>query len=136
MNTHTDGDSLKVAITKDSRKLNGWVQGETTGGYRFQAKVFDNGSEYGIDNGRVSKLEIRWADGGILVNYDRGWDVKPRTPEVKAAYDRVMAALNALDKVTEVEKPKDFLAKIAENKQKVSHDSSASPAKSRGDELC
>jgi hypothetical protein len=134
INKNTDG-GVTVSVTKDERKISGWVIGEATGGYKFEAKVFDAGSLYGIDGGRVSKLGVR-KDNKIVVNYDRGWDVPPQTPEVKAVYRRIIAAMNALDKVTEAEKPKDFLAKIEANKQKVSHDAPKSPDKARGDELC
>ena len=42
----------------------------------YSAKVYDEGSEFGINNGRISKLEIR-KDGELILNYDRGWDIKP-----------------------------------------------------------
>ena len=49
--------------------------------YRFQVKHFKNGSQFGIDGGRVSKLWIAWTDDQgvchVAANYDRGWDVKP-----------------------------------------------------------
>ncbi len=44
--------------------------------YEWCAKVYDEPSEYGINNGRVSKLEIRKNNRAVL-NYDRGWDIKP-----------------------------------------------------------
>ena len=136
MNKQSDGDGIKVVITKDERRINHWIKGEATGGYKFTAKMFDEGSVYGIDKGRVSKLDIR-QDNKILVNYDRGWDVKPKTPEVKQIYKRVMSALNALDKVAEVDKPKDLLGKIEDNKQKVNHDAPVKTEKpTRGDEIC
>jgi len=47
-------------------------------GYFWSAKVFDTGSEYGIDNGRISKLQIckgdRWDHNTNIYNYDRGLD--------------------------------------------------------------
>jgi hypothetical protein len=42
----------------------------------FWAKVYDEGSEYGIDEGRISKLTVK-IDGVTVINYDRGWDIKP-----------------------------------------------------------
>ena len=45
--------------------------------FRYWAKVYDEGSEYGIDGGRVSKLMIKQNDK-IVCNYDRGWDVEPK----------------------------------------------------------
>lgn len=48
----------------------------------FQAKVYEEPSEYGIDAGRVSKLAIR-IDGKVVCNYDRGWDMEPQTRAAK-----------------------------------------------------
>ena len=42
----------------------------------YCAKVYDEGSEYGINEGRISKLEVR-QDNKLLLNYDRGWDIEP-----------------------------------------------------------
>ena len=39
-------------------------------------KAYDEGSVYGIDEGRISKLRIT-IDGETVVNYDRGWDIEP-----------------------------------------------------------
>ena len=44
--------------------------------YHYWAKVYDTGSQYGIDGGRVSKLTIK-RGGEIVANFDRGWDVAP-----------------------------------------------------------
>jgi hypothetical protein len=136
MSGRAKSSGIDVTITKDTRKTDRWVVGEATGGYRFCAKMFDEGSIHGINKGRVSKLEIR-SDKGIFVNYDRGWDVKPQNPEDKAVYRRVMSTLKAMGKVFEADKPKDLLAKIEENKQKVSHETLDNPKKTRGDdEIC
>lgn len=48
--------------------------------YQFQAKVYDIGSKFGINNGRVSKLSLR-EDGVEIFSYDRGWDKKPSDDE-------------------------------------------------------
>ena len=42
----------------------------------YWVKAFEEGSEYGINNGRISKLTIKIA-GKITANYDRGWDIEP-----------------------------------------------------------
>ena len=44
-------------------------------GYRYWVKHFDEGSQFGIDGGRISKLMIK-RSGEIVCNYDRGWDVE------------------------------------------------------------
>ena len=56
------------------------------------AKVFEEGSHFGINEGRISKLEIR-RDKQILLNYDRDWDIKPNK-EVKPVYERILAEFN------------------------------------------
>ncbi len=83
-----------------------WVKGEnwvsgTVGDYRFNAKLFDEDSTFGINNGRVSKLSIWNEDirqkeqnffAGCIVNYDRGWDIKPVKKYTKY-YNAVMVLL-------------------------------------------
>jgi len=62
-----------------------WVRG-TSGRYRFDAKVYRTGSDYGIRKGRVSKLTV-WIDADRsnrqscphwIAIYDRGWDIRPQ----------------------------------------------------------
>lgn len=71
-----------------------WTKGEITSmpGYRFWAKVFEIPSSYGIDSGKISKLEIR-KDGEPVVRYERGWDLRPETDEDKQALLRVRDGL-------------------------------------------
>ena len=42
----------------------------------YWVKAYDEGSDYGINGGRISKLSIK-IDGEWVVNYDRGWDIEP-----------------------------------------------------------
>lgn len=57
----------------------------------YQAKIYDLPSEYGIEGGRISKLQLRVGRkppvcaGEIVANYDRGWDVKPKTRAAEVA---------------------------------------------------
>ena len=44
--------------------------------YGYEIKVYDEGSEFGINGGRISKLEIR-CKGEKVAHYDRGWDMEP-----------------------------------------------------------
>lgn len=85
-----------VTITLDSRKRDGWVTGKVNG-YDFEAKVFDEGSDFGIKSGRVSKLWMR--KGDETVNYDRGWDERPKSAEAKAAYTELLRKMESLPKV-------------------------------------
>lgn len=48
------------------------------GGYkvvRYWIKVYEEGSQFGINNGKISKLMLK-LDGEIIANYDRGWDIE------------------------------------------------------------
>lgn len=42
----------------------------------YWCKHYDEGSEFGIDGGRISKLKIM-INGCTVVCYDREWDIKP-----------------------------------------------------------
>ena len=44
----------------------------------YEVKHFDEGSVFGIDEGRISKLWCM-AENEIILHYERGWDVKPQT---------------------------------------------------------
>ena len=71
----------------------GWVKGNIDG-KEFSAKVFDEGSQFGIDEGRVSKLAVWFDDIATgkrvwVITYDRGWDQRPK----KAADKKLLAAL-------------------------------------------
>lgn len=69
---------MSVKIDKIETSTN-WIEGSVNG-YNFEAKHFDYASEFGIDNGRTSKLRIEKGKE-CVVNYDRGWDIEPRTVE-------------------------------------------------------
>lgn len=63
------------------------VEGKT---YHVNAKVFLEGSPFGIDGSSVSKLYISNENGDTVVNYDRGWDVKP-TKETMNIYNTIVS---------------------------------------------
>ena len=50
----------------------------------YWVKHYDNESQFGIDNGRISKLTLV-QDSKVVYNYDRGEDVKPQTSEAEKA---------------------------------------------------
>jgi hypothetical protein len=52
--------------------------------FRYCIKVYGEGSDFGIDEGRISKLMLK-RNGRIVCNYDRGWDIRPRDPDTKQA---------------------------------------------------
>jgi len=89
---------ILVEIT-DFPKDSNWITG-TVGDLEFEAKVYDSGSDYGIKNGRVSKLHIYQRSGKAfpfqtgkdIVCYDRGWGTRP-AKEFKPHFDAVMKEL-------------------------------------------
>ena len=95
---------MKLTITKQGRALSGatWYVG-TVGSYYFEALVFAEPSQYGIDGGQVSKLAIldrsRKQGGRELACYDRGWEVRPEEAggnwrEVQAAVEVIVGELS------------------------------------------
>lgn len=60
----------------------------------YIAKVSSQPSEFGIDLGRVFKLDIDVADETIA-SYDRGWDTYPETEEHEAILEEVLTILTA-----------------------------------------
>lgn len=62
--------------------------------FKYWVKHYEEGSEFGIDGGKVSKLTIRKMDSARdIVNYDRGWDIEP-TDEIIAVYEIVLEKYN------------------------------------------
>jgi hypothetical protein len=57
-------------------------------GFEYEVKVYDTGSQYGINGGRISKLWLRGPEG--RANYDRGWDIEPTTPEAEKAVQEIL----------------------------------------------
>lgn len=46
---------------------------------QYYVKQLEEADEsYGINGGRIIKLQIK-IDGKTVVNYDRGWDIEPKT---------------------------------------------------------
>jgi hypothetical protein len=78
---------------KSKSKGRGWLEGSING-FCFQAKVFDTGSKFGINNGRVSKLMV-WEHrtSTDLFSYDRGWDAEPIDDEQKEVLQALLEHL-------------------------------------------
>ena len=79
---------MKVKI---KNRGNGWVSGKC-GDYTYEAKVYDNGSKFGINNGRVSKMTMYDKNDNWVMNYDRGWDIEP-DEDVVDCYANIMEVL-------------------------------------------
>jgi hypothetical protein len=69
-----------------------WSKGEING-YYYEVKHFDEPSEHGIRNGRVSKLCIR-KDGIWVYNYDRELEYDRLDPDGKAVYKQILKQYN------------------------------------------
>ena len=69
-----------------------WTKGEING-YKYCCKHYEEGSRFGIDEGRISKLEIR-KDGRWVFNYDRGHDIDKLDAEGKAVYKQILEMYN------------------------------------------
>ncbi|KTF59738.1 MULTISPECIES: DUF7678 domain-containing protein [Bacillus amyloliquefaciens group] len=81
-----------------------WVEGVVDNGkYSFMAKLFDDkNDDLGIQGGRVSKLTIsigeKWTGmDNCLVNYDRGWDIRP-SKEYEDLFKAVLSFLEGAPK--------------------------------------
>ena len=62
-----------------------WKHGEYNG-FSWCIKVFDEGSRFGINNGKISKLWIQKKQNKEEVaNYDRGWDIEATCKEAEMA---------------------------------------------------
>ena len=61
--------------------------------YHYWMKVYQEGSQFGIDGGKVSKLMLK-RDGMVVCNYDRGWDIEPIDANAQAALKALMKKYN------------------------------------------
>ena len=61
--------------------------------FHYWIKQYDDGSVYGIECGRISKLMIK-RGGKIVCNYDRGWDIKPVDEDTEFALAILMKDYN------------------------------------------
>ena len=66
------------------------IENET---FTYDAKHFDEPSEYGIEGGRISKLGIR-KGREVVLNYDRDWVIEPETEGTQLAFLAICQKLN------------------------------------------
>ena len=90
------------------RSGHGWTVGTVSYKkkiYVFEMKNFMEGSVYGIDKGCISKLFVSDPDakkgeynhiiyGAVVMNYDRGWDIRPKNDDAKAVLNALKARFN------------------------------------------
>jgi len=89
---------MEVRITGKHGGMGGgvWHVGRV-GSYHFEALVFTEPRQYGIDGGQVSKLHV-WEGpkkkrGKALVVYERGWELEPGE-DVRAVVEMLVAELS------------------------------------------
>ena len=71
------------------------ANGNKSASVDYQVKHYSKGSEWGIDCGRISKLEMR-IGGKTVALYDRGWAQKPdeKDPAAMTAYRDILHNFN------------------------------------------
>lgn len=91
-------NSTDKPIIKVTRIEDGWINGMVTYkkmNSKFYAKTFIEKSHFGINNGCISKLSIVFnPTNSLIVNYDRGWDIKPKSEYAKKVYRAVLREFN------------------------------------------
>ena len=90
---------MQIEITERGNKqaLNTWtLASATVGGKTFGIQLvrFEEPSQYGIRHGRISKLWVAEAGHEPVINFDRGWDVRPKTAEAKALLAAIVKKFN------------------------------------------
>ena len=89
-------------LKNDPTWIEGMIHTDTLDRFVFQAKVYDEGSQYGINGGRTSKLWIAQKNGAQLneiANYDRGWDHKPLPGDHKFIVTAMVALMELQDPI-------------------------------------
>ena len=69
-----------------------WLEGSVNRypDYTFRAKVYDAGSVFRIEQGRISKLQVRCGDR-VVMNYERGWDQHPASRRDRNVLQEILA---------------------------------------------
>ena len=96
-NGKTKTAKVEIEVTGMKQAFNTWTMATATVAgktYQIQMVCFEEPSQYGIGEGRISKLYIADADHTMLANYDRGWDKRPATATAKAIVNAVTAKFN------------------------------------------
>lgn len=86
--------SVTLDIPHD-RSSKGFSQGAVEVNGKFYAvdlQWFDEPSQWGIGNGRISRLLVTSddEDGKWVIHYDRGWDVRPKDAETRAILKAIL----------------------------------------------
>lgn len=71
---------------ENSIKVNGDI-------FRYWIKQYEEGSEWGIDGGSISKLMLK-RDVKIVCSYDRGCDIEPIDENTRLALELLLHSEN------------------------------------------
>jgi len=89
---HVKEEMISLCDYINERLLSkGWKEWSEDG-YSISMLAFDEPSQYGIDEGKISKLFIKKGNK-VVCNYDRGWDVEPKG-DVKKLFDDIISKYN------------------------------------------
>ena len=61
--------------------------------FHYWMKVYEEGSQFGIDGGKVSKMMLK-RNNKVVCNYDRGWDIEPADPDTQLAVETLLYGNN------------------------------------------
>ena len=93
---------MEIRITGRHGGLGGgaWYVGRV-GSYHFEALVFGESSQYGIDGGQVSKLYL-WTGpkkkgGQEAAVFERGWELEP-SDEVRPVVELLVSEISRLER--------------------------------------
>ena len=86
-NPYNDTAKTNGACSQGSLLINGRV-------LKYCVKHFDEPSQYGILDGRISKLEIRPDGEAATCSYERGWEKKAEDQESKIALGYLLRKYN------------------------------------------
>lgn len=92
-----DVTCLREIAARISEDGSNWIRGnlKTDPKIRFCAKIFAKPSGFGINGGRISKMEVFTVKPQeCLFNYDRGEDVQPKTKVVEQFVNRMLELLD------------------------------------------
>lgn len=83
-----------IVVEKQYLTQRTWQKGHISSmpGHSFVATVYDKPSQYGIEGGQISKLEVRHY-GQVIMEYDRGWKLPPRSNQDIEAVNRLRIGL-------------------------------------------
>ncbi len=88
---------IEIKVIGIKQIFNRWTIADATADgktYKIEMVRFDEPSQYGVNNGRISKLYIADSAKKVLVNYDRGWDIRPKTEADKAVLKAILKKFN------------------------------------------